>query len=237
MDHAPSPDSDAILGGDAMNTNPKSSATNLQASSEFWRSILPDGFRMMEVTPDGNRFFCCILDQLNHDEGARHEFTCHQITNHISRNGNAFKDFLLLRDNHEDISDLDGYLQKMGKNGAWGGHPEVYAAAWFYGVGITIYAKEYATTGGSLVFTADESNANCNSNCAMWILSYHGSNHYNSIRLLGNPHRPTRHIANVKRYQADLQYTLEDYHDNYAQLVSSSNVENVPIPPHRLGLI
>jgi hypothetical protein len=31
IDHAPSPDSDAMLGRDAMNTNPKSSTTNPQA--------------------------------------------------------------------------------------------------------------------------------------------------------------------------------------------------------------
>jgi hypothetical protein len=36
IDHAPLPDSDAMLGGDAMNTNPKSFTTNLQASNEFW---------------------------------------------------------------------------------------------------------------------------------------------------------------------------------------------------------
>ncbi len=109
-----------------MITNPKSSTTEPQASNEFWQSILPNDFHMLEVAPDGSCLFRCILDQLNHDEGARHEFMLHQITNHISRNGNAFKDFLLLQDNHEDVSDLNGYLQKMDKNGAWGGHTEVY---------------------------------------------------------------------------------------------------------------
>jgi hypothetical protein len=192
---------------------------------------------MLEIAPDGNCFFRCILDQLNHDEGARHEFTRHQITNPISRNGDAFKDFLLLQDDHEDVSDLDRYLQKMGKNGARGGHPEVHAAAWFYGIDITIYAKEYASNGGSLVFMADGPNAKCNTNRAMWILSYHGNNHYNSIRSPGNPHRPTRHIANVKRYQAYFQSALDDYHNDYAQLVSSSILDNVPIPPHKVETI
>jgi hypothetical protein len=48
IDHAPSPDSDAMLGGDTMNTNPKSSTTNPQASNEFWQSILPKDFHMLE---------------------------------------------------------------------------------------------------------------------------------------------------------------------------------------------
>jgi hypothetical protein len=42
MDNAPSFDSNAILGGDAMNTNPKSSAPDPLASNEFLQSILPN---------------------------------------------------------------------------------------------------------------------------------------------------------------------------------------------------
>ncbi len=126
---------------------------------------------MLEGAPDGNRLFRCILDQLNHDGGSRHEFTHPQITNHISRNGNNFKDFLLSWNNHEGVSNLYGYLQKMGKNDSWGGPPEVYAAAWFYGIDITIYAKEYASTGGNIVFKADEPDVYCNADHAMWFLS------------------------------------------------------------------
>jgi hypothetical protein len=33
------------------------------------------------------------------------------------------------------------------------GHPEIYAAAMCYKVDITIYSKDYAELGGSLVFT------------------------------------------------------------------------------------
>jgi hypothetical protein len=43
----------------------------------------------------------------------------------------------------------------MGQDGAWGGHPEVYAATWFYGIDITIYAQVYANTGGFFVFNGD----------------------------------------------------------------------------------
>ncbi len=237
MDNAPSSDSNAILGGDAMNTNPKSSAPNPLASNEFLQSIFPNNSQLLEVSPDGNCLFHCISDQLNYDEGARHEFTHHQITNHISRNGNAFKNFLLLQDNHEDISDLGSYISKMKQDGAWGGHPEVYAAAWFYCVDITIYAQEYTSTGGYLIFKGDGPDANCNADCPMWFLSYHGNNHYNSIRTPGNPLQPIQHIANVKRYQADLQSALDNYHDNYAQLVYSSIIDNAPILPHKLGSI
>jgi hypothetical protein len=71
----------------------------------------------------------------------------------------------------------------------------------------------------------------------MWFLLYHGNNHHNSIRSPRNPPRPTRHIENVKHYQANVQSALDNYHDGYAQLVSSSIVDNTPIPPHNLGSI
>ncbi len=113
----------------------------------------------------------------------------------------------------------------------------MYAAAWFYGIDITIYAKEYATTGRNIVFKADESDANCNADRAMWSLSYHGNNHYNNIWTPRNSPCPPQHIANVKRYQSNLQSALDDYHNDYARLVSSSIVVNAPIPPHKLGSI
>ncbi len=96
IDYVPSPDSDAMLGEDAMNTHPSLSQPTPMYPMSFGKSILPSNFHMLEVAPDGYCLFRCILDQLNHDEGARHEFMRHQITNHISRSGNAFKDFLLL---------------------------------------------------------------------------------------------------------------------------------------------
>ncbi len=71
----------------------------------------------------------------------------------------------------------------------------------------------------------------------MWFLLYHGNNHYNSIRTPRNPLRPIQHIATVKHYQANLQSALDNYHNDYAQLVYSSIIDNAPILPHKLGSI
>jgi hypothetical protein len=122
---------------------------------EFWRSLLPDGSHINSMDPDRNCLFRSLSNQLNHDNGQAHDFTRHQVTNHIQRHSDKFKDFLLLQDNHEDISDLDSYIQKMVQNGEWGGNPELYAAAWLYGVNITIYSQEYTNTNGMLVINAD----------------------------------------------------------------------------------
>jgi hypothetical protein len=112
--------------------------TDLQRADKFWQSHLPRRCHILRMELDGNCFFHCISDQSNHDNGAGHDFMRHQH-NHISRHDNKFKNFLLLRDDHKDITDLDNYIHNMGQKSTWGGQPEVYAAAWFYDIYITIY--------------------------------------------------------------------------------------------------
>jgi hypothetical protein len=123
---------------DVMIAGQESTVIDLQHANDFWQSHLPNRCHILRMKPDGNCFFRCISDQLHNDNGAGHDFARHQLTNHISRHGNKFKNFLLLRDDHKGITDLDKYIHNMGQNGTWGGHPVLYAAAWFYHVDITI---------------------------------------------------------------------------------------------------
>ncbi len=127
---------------DAMTLDNQPPARVHLSLEEFWHSLLPNGYHVLSMEPDGNCLFRSISDQLNHDNGYAHDFMRHQITNHIRRHSDNFNDFLLLQDNHEDISDLESYIHNMGQNGVWGGNPEVYAAAWFYGIDITIHSQE-----------------------------------------------------------------------------------------------
>jgi hypothetical protein len=161
MEQEPPSKINAPVISDVMIAGQEPTITDLQHSDDFWQSHLPNGYHILSMEMDGNCFFSCISDQLNHDNGAGHDFTCHQLTNLIRRHGDAFKNFLLLGDDHEDITDLDNYIHNMGQNGTWGGHPEVYVAAWFYDVNITIYSSEYTNTGEFLVFKAGGPNGTC----------------------------------------------------------------------------
>ncbi len=236
MDHEPPPPNNS---GhiEPMITDPKDSVPNQQQTNDFWQTILPNECQILNMELDGNCLFHSISDQLNHDNGAQHEFTRHQITNHINRNGEDFKHFLLLCDDHEDISNLDNYIHKMGQNGAWGGHPEVYAAAWCYGVDITIYSWEYAKTGGFLVLKGDGPNDKSNSIRPMWFLLYHGNNHFNSIWSPRNPSRPIQHIANVEQYLSDLEHAMEDHHDDILKIALSASKYDTLNPPHKITRI
>ena len=57
------------------------------------------------------------------------------------------------------------------QNGEWGGNPELYAAAWLYGVNITIYSQEYTNTNGMLVINADGLQGAIDTVRAMWTVS------------------------------------------------------------------
>ncbi len=222
---------------DEMNSNLQSPVRNLQSPKEFLLSLHPNEYRIISMEADGNCLFHSISDQLNHDNDSAHGFTCHQITNHIYRHGNKFKDFLLLQDGHKDISDLDIDTHKIGQNGVWGGNPEVYAAALFYCINITIYSQEYVNTDDILIIKADGPQGTNNHSCVMWNISYHGNNHFNSICSPRNPLLPTQHMKNLECYQAYLQQTLDDYQDNFAIMASLTCTGSTPIPPHEINSI
>jgi hypothetical protein len=184
-----------------MDTNPEISITELEVPVEhqmehepqeenmsqdqdpdgFWRTTILEGTQILMMANNGNCFFRSISDQMNHNQGARHEFIWYQITNHIRRNGDEFKDILLMQDDDEEITDLVSYLHKMGQNSEWGGGARGVRSIIFYKVDITIYSKEYAGTGGSLIFKADGPKGNSKRPCPMWHISYHDNKHYNSV--------------------------------------------------------
>jgi hypothetical protein len=172
MEQEPPADINATIISDVMIACQEFTITDSQHANNFWQSHLPGGCHILSMDPDGNCFFHCILDQLNCGNGAGHDFMRHQLTNHIRRHGNKFKNFLLLGDDHKDITDYNNYIHNMGQNGRY---PEVYTAAWFYDINIMIYSPEYTNTGGFLVFKAGGPKGTCNIPNALWNISYHGN--------------------------------------------------------------
>ncbi len=107
---------------------------------ELWAPRLAPGFSVMQMELDGNCFNRSVSDKLFRDERGGHVIVRHQINNHIWRNGEEFKKFLLLNDSNLELTDLGNYIDQMGQDGACAGHPEIYAAAWCSKVDIMIYS-------------------------------------------------------------------------------------------------
>ena len=83
-----------------------------------WAPKLAPGFRVAQMELDGNCFYRSVSDQLFRDQGNGHVIVRHQINNHIRRNGEKFKHFLLLNDSNLELTDLGKYIKQMGQNGA-----------------------------------------------------------------------------------------------------------------------
>jgi hypothetical protein len=120
--------------------------------------------------------------------------------------------------------------KKWRKTENGGGNPEIYVAAWLYGVNIMIYSQEYTNTNGMLVINADGHRGAIDMVHAMWTILYHGNNHYNSIRLPSNPPIPMRHIKNVQQFQSYLQQALDEYQDDLTIISTMPCSEGHPIP-------
>ncbi len=181
---------------------------------------------------DGNCFYRAVLDQLFRDEGAGHVIVRHQINNHIRRNGEEFKNFLLLNNSNLELTDLENYVNRMGKDGAWAGHPEIYAAAWCYKVDITIYSKDYTVLKGSLVFKSAGTTEELACDWAMIHISYHNNNHFNSVRqsISSQANGPV-YLGGAEQLKADMECAIKDHQEEFGQAIATATTEQGPMFP------
>ncbi len=103
----------------------------------------------------------------------------------------------------------------------------MYVASWFYKVDITIYSKEYAGTGGSLMFKADGLKGNSERPCPMWHILYHDNKHYNSVQSKESISANVRKENDRDRYEADLQHALNEHGQDYIKLANKAQVMGV----------
>lgn len=141
----------------------------------FRTSVESSGSRtIIDMLPDGNCLFRSISDQLYRDYGRHHDEVRRNICQFITENSEEFKAFLVYDDSDDaDVTDVADYMDKMSEDGEWGGNPELVAAARFYERNITIFSVD----GAYSIECGQSTTSGCNVN-----LSYHGNDHYNSVR-------------------------------------------------------
>jgi len=142
----------------------------------FRKTLLAQGsgsFSINEMAADGNCLFRSLSDQLFGDYGNRHDIIRQNVCSFLEDNEEEFAVFLLLDEHDEDVADFDTYVGRMKEDGEWGGNVELVAAARYYGRTITVYSP---TGAFSIESGHDEETGD------KLLLSYHGQDHYNSIR-------------------------------------------------------
>jgi hypothetical protein len=138
----------------------------------------------------------------------------------------------LLNDSNLELTDLEKYIKKMGQDGAWAGHPEIYAAAMCYKVEVTIYSKDYAEKGGSLVISDAGETENVVQDRPMIYISYHDNNHFNSVRppISSQPNGQV-FLTGTERLEADMDRALKDHQEEVSQAIALDTTVNGFSPP------
>ena len=150
--------------------------------ANFRHALLDQGRIVMDMSADGNCLFRSLYDQIYGDGGAMHDVVRREVCDYLSRNGEEFRDFLLMDDNDKDVSGVEGYVDRMREDGPWGGNVEVVVASRAYGRNIIVFSSEYSN-GALSIGREDDENDDDNNNGARGplMLSYHGNDHYNSV--------------------------------------------------------
>ncbi len=115
----------------------------------------------------------------------------------------------------------------MGQDGAWAGHPEIYAAAMCYKVEVTIYSKDYAEKGGSLVISDAGETENVVQDRPMIYISYHDNNHFNSVRppISSQPNGQV-FLTGTERLEVDMNRAINDHQEEVSQVIAVDTTAN-----------
>ncbi len=113
----------------------------------------------------------------------------------------------------------------------------MYAAAWFYGVDITIYSKDYLNTGGYLTFTADGPKGSNATSRLAWHISYHDNNHYNSVHSLDPVPCNSQYKSDSNRLKADLQRALDNHYHDCTHLACEADNAGSLVHPNDINII
>jgi len=123
------------------------------------------GYYIIVVRGDGNCLFRSVAEQLegNEDNYVKYREKC---IDYMKNNKEVFVPFL------EDSISIDEYIEKISKDGEWGGNLEIYALSMALEVNFCIYIPDKPC---SVVKNWENPKRNI-------FLIYHDGKHYNSLR-------------------------------------------------------
>ncbi|KAK1743059.1 OTU domain-containing protein, partial [Skeletonema marinoi] len=173
----------AKRGGGGKSKSNHSSSTSDDDDTQFRNQLLNQGHLIREMNSDGNCLFRSLSDQLYNDDGEEHGTVRSEICDYLERNKDEFQCFLLMNEDDEDIMNIDDYVEHMREHTTWGSDIEIVAASRKYKRGIKVFSTHYGS--GVLRFVNHEdNNEQLLDDSFDLLLSYHGNDHYNSVRLI-----------------------------------------------------
>lgn len=135
----------------------------------FITKLAEGGLVIYFMEPDGNCLFRSLASQAL-DDAERHAEIRAKVMDFEEAQPDHFRLFI------EDDEPFDDYIERMRRDGEWGGHPELFAAAQVLGVDISVHQAD------SPILLL-EGPASIRGPRRTLRLSYHGQCHYNTLVL------------------------------------------------------
>ena len=138
-----------------------------EIDEKFVEELKKIGYFIREVKGDGNCLFRSVSEQIEENENNYEEYR-KKCVEYMKENKDTFIPFL------EEDEPFDTYIEKIAKNGEWGGNLEIYALSMALKSNFYIYIHEQPIY---VVKNWEEPEKNI-------MLTYHNGKHYNSLRKL-----------------------------------------------------
>ena len=131
---------------------------------------------LQEVLADGNCLFRALAHQLTRNE-QRHADVRHSVVEHMASHKEEFAPFLTFGEGEqEDDATFEDYVERMRRDGEWGGQPELLAAVQALRVDIVVHQSPLPSY--KLESSAPDATT--------IHISYHDGEHYNSVVPVGD---------------------------------------------------
>ena len=159
---------------------------------EFIEELKNIGYYIKEVKGDGNCLFRSVSEQIegNEDNFKKYRETC---IDYMLQNINEFIPFL------DEDEDANKYIEKMNKDGEWGGNLEIYALSKALKANFYIYIYKQPCY---IVKNWDNPEKNI-------FLTYHNGKHYNSLKKIEG-----KNNKELDEEKENDQIKIEDRKDN-----------------------
>ena len=168
------------------------------------------GYRINPIKRDGNCLFASIADQIYGDPGL-HETVRSWCVSYMKDNEELYSQFI-----DDDHLNFNQYIDRLKKDGSWGGNPEITALSQVFECPIEVYEDSEIPK----VFVFENSEGNTNH----IIRIYYHKNHYSSVR----PDEQGGQVFNFQALQpGDLEKQkalLEESHKPQKAIISDQSL-------------
>lgn len=174
----------------------KKNRRNDDIDEKFKKHLESLGYFIREVGGDGNCLFRSVSEQIEGNENNYQEYR-EKCINYIKGNKETYAPYI------EDDEPIDDYIERMSKNGEWGGNLEIHALSMVLEANFYIYIHENPMY---IVKNFEKPKKNV-------LLTYHEGKHYNSLRKLEEKNKEDKEKEEKKKKERENEEDEESNED------------------------